>query len=277
MIPLQQILSLKNISSRKRLKKPEKWLPPINLEKKYDKILNKLVRKLFSEIRSNLIPDLSAIFKETKSSYKKTDSKRNDDSLDNLTAIIRFIKENMSIQIGHTIEEMSKIAIEVSDFNEKQFQKVNNSVFGVDLFIDQPFLQEQLDLFSRQNIQLINSIPEDTLDQITGEIERGLQEGKRFKDVSKEIQKRFNITKRRANLISRDQITKLNSSLTRLKQESAGITQYIWQTAGDERVRPTHRANNGKKFNWDKPPEKTGHPGTDINCRCVAIPVMEGI
>ena len=78
-------------------------------------------------------------------------------------------------------------------------------------------------------------------------------------------------------LLSRDQTTKLNASLTKLRQESAGITEYIWQTAGDERVRPTHKANDGKKFNWDKPPAKTGHPGTDINCRCVAIPVMEGI
>lgn len=275
MMFFQQAMSLKSKLNRKKLKKPQKWLPPINLERQYDRLLRQLVKKLISEVKRGLIPELSSIFKETKSSYK--DSKRSDDMLDILTAIIRFIKENLSSQIQLTIAEMEEIAREVSNFNENQFQKVNNSVFGIDIFIDQPFLKEQLELFSRQNVQLIKSIPEDSLDQMTADIERGLQEGKSFKDVSKEIQKRFDISKKRAKLIARDQITKLNSNLTRLRQESAGIKQYIWQTSGDERVRATHKANNGKKFSWDKPPEKTGHPGTDINCRCVAIPVMEGM
>ena len=44
---------------------------------------------------------------------------------------------------------------------------------------------------------------------------------------------------------------------------------YIWRTQGDNRVRPTHEANNGKIFCYNYPPP-TGHPGTEINCRCYA-------
>lgn len=51
--------------------------------------------------------------------------------------------------------------------------------------------------------------------------------------------------------------------------------QYVWRTEGDEKVRPSHRANDGHIFSWDDPPE-TGHPGVDYNCRCQAIPYVSG-
>lgn len=44
---------------------------------------------------------------------------------------------------------------------------------------------------------------------------------------------------------------------------------YIWRTRGDGKVRKSHTANNGKIFAWENPP-KTGHPGEDYNCRCIA-------
>ena len=47
---------------------------------------------------------------------------------------------------------------------------------------------------------------------------------------------------------------------------------YRWRTAGDDKVRPSHAANEGRIFNWDYPPD-TGHPGEDYNCRCTAEPV----
>ncbi len=48
-------------------------------------------------------------------------------------------------------------------------------------------------------------------------------------------------------------------------------THYVWRTSGDNKVRASHAANNGKIFAWDNPPE-TGHPGTHYNCRCTAEP-----
>lgn len=49
-------------------------------------------------------------------------------------------------------------------------------------------------------------------------------------------------------------------------------THYIWRTRLDDKVRPSHAANDGKVFSWDSPPS-TGHPGDDYNCRCWADPV----
>jgi len=46
------------------------------------------------------------------------------------------------------------------------------------------------------------------------------------------------------------------------KKEERTPTHYIWSTAGDGKVRPSHAANDGKTFAWDNPPS-TGHPGED--------------
>jgi Phage Mu protein F like protein len=48
-------------------------------------------------------------------------------------------------------------------------------------------------------------------------------------------------------------------------------THYIWRTQGDDKVRSSHTANEGKIFAWDNPPE-TGYPGEDFGCRCWAEP-----
>lgn len=55
-----------------------------------------------------------------------------------------------------------------------------------------------------------------------------------------------------------------------IKQERP-TTHYIWRTRDDEKVRPSHAANDGQIFAWDEPPA-TGNPGEDFGCRCTAEP-----
>jgi hypothetical protein len=47
---------------------------------------------------------------------------------------------------------------------------------------------------------------------------------------------------------------------------------YIWRTHGDDKVRPSHAANDGRIFALYNPPA-TGNPGEDFNCRCWAEPL----
>jgi hypothetical protein len=46
---------------------------------------------------------------------------------------------------------------------------------------------------------------------------------------------------------------------------------YIWRTQHDDKVRPSHAANEGRACAWDAPPD-TGNPGDDFGCRCHAEP-----
>ncbi len=79
----------------------------------------------------------------------------------------------------------------------------------------------------------------------------------------------------RIEIISSDQVIKITQGLTIVKCKALGLNQYKWQTMEDDRVRPTHEANNQKVFDWDNPPEKTGHPGTEINCRCKPVIIVD--
>ncbi|PWU04918.1 MAG: hypothetical protein C5B43_03960 [Verrucomicrobia bacterium] len=269
----QTLLELRKQKGIKpKAKTPPKWLFPTNQEKQYDKILYSLTSELKKLIKEILVPEIPSMIDEVNN---KTPNDRNDDYLDRLRGLIIYIGNAIQNKVTESIEKSKVIGIEIARFNKKQSEKVNYSIFGFDIFVDEPWLSDQLKLFSVQNSSLIKSLPEQELERVASTVERGLQQGMRFTDVSKEIQKSFGITHRRAKLIARDQTTKLNASLTKLRQEEVGVEEYIWQTSGDERVRPTHKANDGKKFRWDEPPAKTGHPGHDVNCRCVARPVLD--
>ena len=66
----------------------------------------------------------------------------------------------------------------------------------------------------------------------------------------------------------------LDQQLIQLIQQKMGnnSTYYRWHTQGDDKVRDSHVANDGKIFLWKEPPA-TGHPGEDYNCRCWAEPL----
>lgn len=52
---------------------------------------------------------------------------------------------------------------------------------------------------------------------------------------------------------------------------AAGVQRARWETKRDQRVRPTHRARQGKEFDVDKGLGGIW-PGQESECRCVAIP-----
>ena len=133
--------------------------------------------------------------------------------------------------------------------------------------------QEQI----ANNVALIRSIPEEYFARVAEDVYDNIAEAKRWETLAARLMDvvRYDgeITQSRANLIARDQTSKMTAAFNEERQTSVGITHYEWQTAGDERVRPTHADNDGKVFAWDEPPEETGHPGHDVACRCVAIAV----
>lgn len=58
---------------------------------------------------------------------------------------------------------------------------------------------------------------------------------------------------------------------TKALSNGKATTHYTWRTAGDDKVRDAHAALAGQVFSWTSPP-RSGHPGTEHNCRCWAEP-----
>ena len=281
-------------ASKKKVKKTPMWLYPGAPDRKYHAAMYSLVaelRRLITQILTPQIPDLIA---EATYTYPEDEAPRNDNFIDDLDGILEEIRLYIQPKENETKETATQVGVEIAIFNEKQYEKMVNSVLGVDVFSQEPWLVTQMQLFSSQNAELITSLVDTELNRVSGIVQRGLQDGSSYKDIENEIKKSFGITRRHARLIARDQTTKLNGSLTKLRQQELGITQYRWQTSGDERVRESHKVLEDKICRWDDPSvyldEKSGkwkkksgiggansHPSEDVNCRCVPIAIIEGV
>ena len=135
-------------------------------------------------------------------------------------------------------------------------------------------LKEAIDEAVAANVALINSIPQQYFDRIEQAVMASMQAGTLNDDLADELKKIKGMTDNRAKLIARDQLGKINSRLSQVRQQSLGITHYYWSTSHDERVRDRHRRWDGDLIAWDSP-TIDGHPGQAINCRCTAIPDLD--
>lgn len=188
--------------------------------------------------------------------------------------------DTMALQLGGISRMAMRLAMTAI---ERQRQETDKSLaaaltraVGVDMTtaIKALGVNKQVEAAVAANAALITSLPDQAVEKIRGKVLAAVARGERFETLARDIREQFGATESRAKLIARDQMAKVNSSITEAKQKALGIKKYEWSTAGDERVRDSHRENNGKTFAWDKPPA-TGHPGEDYQCRCVAIPIIE--
>jgi SPP1 gp7 family putative phage head morphogenesis protein len=166
---------------------------------------------------------------------------------------------------------------------DKRLAKSVRAAIGVDItgLLDLQSggqLAVAMEIAAAQNAALIESIPVQYLDRVQRAISKGFAEGQRHEELAKEVERIGGITARRAKLIARDQTASMSSAFNRIRQVGAGITHFVWSTSHDERVRKSHQELNGKTFSWKDPPEVDGEratPGSQINCRCVGLPVIE--
>jgi SPP1 gp7 family putative phage head morphogenesis protein len=178
---------------------------------------------------------------------------------------------------------MGDVSGQVSDTVQRTFaeqaQQVQNDL-GIDLSRGGvlPFGENQsaVNAFTRQNTLLIKDIGDKAARDIEIAVQDIVSRGASTKELQKLIQENLDSTKKRAALIARDQIGKLNGQLTRIQHEEAGIKNYEWSTSNDSRVRSEHAKREGKVFSYKKPPPD-GNPGSPIRCRCVALPVFDDV
>ena len=241
----------------------------------YKAELLKLVRHIRQLIRDEVYPDLKAY---VQSQPKVTDGLVGDAvprrSLD--TSLNR-VAQRMG-GIDKAAQRLADLAVQknLQAVDERLTKSIKTSV-SVDIsaaLTKAGPIQQAMAAATQANVELITSIPTQYLEKVGKAVTENYVDGMRWEDLAKVIEQVGDVTESRAKLIARDQTSKMNGSFNEARQTSLGIDQYIWQTSGDERVREEHAANDGKVFSWNEPPA-TGHPGEDINCRCVAVPYFD--
>lgn len=253
-------MKIKNIR-----KKPKVWLYPSAVEREYVKALE--------AITDNVIKSVNGFCEKQQESYRLV--VRQDGLSDWLESVLTELLSAMMFFVSDSEVKrlVSGLLGETNRFNQKQFHQTLKKAYGVDVFTTETWLLEQLELFELQNIKLIKSIPTQLHEKLRYKFVDAVQKGKRWEEVAKEIEELTDATRKRARLIARDQIGKLNAQLTQLRQKQIGVKSYIWRTSLDERVRRLHIGREGEQFDWDNPPND-GHPGEPINCRCYAEAIL---
>jgi SPP1 gp7 family putative phage head morphogenesis protein len=274
--------------SKRKLGKPTKWLFPRNLEGLYSRLLRTIVSNFQDQVTQNVIPNLERLFQQQKGVTPDAASLIiNDVTATDIAAMFNTISlaSNAFVNNANVSSKMANFANVLAGFNSGQFKKMMRSILGVDLLTAEPWLEESIGNFVHQNVDLIKSLQTQSLSDLQGIVLRGFQQGTRPTDIATQLRARYGVQKRRANLIARDQVGKLNGQLTQLRQKSAGVESYIWRTSDDERVRgdpdglypnavPSHFIRESVEFRWDSPPSD-GHPGIPVGCRCSAEPKIE--
>jgi SPP1 gp7 family putative phage head morphogenesis protein len=191
--------------------------------------------------------------------------------------MIASIAAEVAGGIGQAAEIIAaQMVSTVDQTNTDTLQSSIQQAYGIDItqLLRAQNIQPTLMLAQRANVNLIKTVPAQYFERLNTTVLTGIQQGQRYGDIADSIQDIYGVTDNRAKLIARDQTSKTNAAIAETRQTDLGIEEYTWLTAGDERVRETHADNDGQVFRWDSPPAETGHPGHDINCRCVAVPMI---
>ena len=157
--------------------------------------------------------------------------------------------------------------------HRQAFVKSFRSALKVDV---SPLLQDgpiasYLDQWRTTNVSLIRTIPP----RFHATLEKEMTEFFRKRPfdrggLRKVVERSGRVTGYNARRIARDQTSKAIGQFTKFRQQELGIESFLWRTAADEKVRPSHAEKEGVDFLWSAPPADTGPPGFDVQCRCRA-------
>ena len=144
------------------------------------------------------------------------------------------------------------------------------------------------------NVGLIKSIPQQYLGQVEGAVMRSIQAGRDLHQLTKDIEDIYGVTRRRAELIARDQNNKATSAMNQARLIELKLYEASWMhSLGGKEPRPTHLAAGRRKqifdvrIGWYDPQairKKGGsyegrfiQPGELINCKCGCRPILPGV
>lgn len=207
------------------------------------------------------------------------DSKRivNDGIFSDFKTAFSRTANTVKAKVSGIAEALAKTVVsKQGQASDNQLSSMILKQTGIDFssLMNNEALQEAIDEAVAANIALINSIPQQYLDRVEQAVMTSLQAGTLNTTLADDLLKIEGVTKSRAKLIARDQLGKINSRLSQIRQQSLGVTHYFWSTSHDERVRDRHRRWDGDRIAWDTP-TIDGHPGQAIQCRCTAIPDLD--
>lgn len=143
-----------------------------------------------------------------------------------------------------------------------------------------PATREAVKAAITENVALIRSVAQQHLQHVEVLVAQSVAAGRDVGELAQALEERYDLTRRRAAFIARDQNNKATAVIARARQLDLGLEQAIWMhSGGGKEPRPSHLAFSGKIYSVRDGVILDGEtcwPGTQPNCRCVCRPVIPG-
>jgi SPP1 gp7 family putative phage head morphogenesis protein len=263
-------MDVPSVASRKgKLTRP-KTLRPIGPSMAAELELSRFATKLFAEgaklTRVHGLPEAASLKAQLATL----------DTAEGVGLFVNALRRFLEASIGGSEGLIRDIFTREERRHRSSLESAVQAAVGIDLssVLEADDVEAHIDLATQQSVLNIRGISDDLVKKVQTSIITGAKNGDRSTDIAKQLSEDFGWSNKRAKLIARDQVATFNGALNKVRQQQAGFDRYIWSTSMDERVRPAHEAREGQIFSWDDPPED-GHPGEPINCRCVALALIE--
>lgn len=187
------------------------------------------------------------------------------------------------------LEKISKLT---QTHTIREWKKAVKNAIGIDIsekYYKGGIFEKIRKAWVQENVTAIRTSLHDSVESVTKMMMDPKNESVDFIELIDQIEKEYMKMRDLSVAMSSDQVSTLNSELTKSIHQDAGVENYVWVSKRDELVRQSHRAFDGKIFSWSSPPDGwyvtkskglilTGrrcHPGEDYGCRCRAKPVFD--
>lgn len=119
---------------------------------------------------------------------------------------------------------------------------------------------------------LIKTIPQKYLERVSVTVNEAMRRGRDLDYLTRELQRAYGISERRANIIAHDQTAKATESLAITRAQAFGLTRAVWMHRSGAKVpREKHVEASGREFDLREGCLIDGEyifPAQKINCHC---------
>lgn len=256
------------VKARAPTRRASAQLPVISqslaLEKAYLALLRRLLQAAAQGIREIILPRYRVVTAVT------TDADAA--SFDQFRLLLASL-------VRTTSEQLQDLLALEGRRHTKAWMAAAKRAFSIDLssVVSEQDLGGYLEAAGLRNAGLIRGLTDDLVKRVQTETTNGVIAGRPVSELQVVLKEALGVSDSRAQLIARDQTSKVTADLNQIRHEQAGVDTYIWRTSQDERVRPRHRDLEGKVYKYGEPTgaEEGLPPGQPIRCRCIAQGVVE--
>lgn len=252
------------------------------LQEKYNRELQSLVSQMAAQVERSLVKFFEAPLARE---FFAEDASISSQARILVNALTRTFNDMFARRAKPAAERMTRGASRASKSSLHGSLKELSGGLSLNTGLVPDALAEAMKAAVTENVELIKSISQDYLGQVTGAVMRSLQPGGGgLSELLPFLEARKEITKRRARIIAFDQTRKAFNSANAARLQALGVRKFEWiHSGGGAHPRKEHIELSGTIHSFDDLPiigvmygaEVRGIPGQLPNCRCTMRPVIE--